>query len=280
MGIVSEVMSVNARKPIFGYMAMVGSLFAIAILAFLVWAHHMFVSGLNPFLGSVFVLLTLLIAIPSAIKVFNWLTTIWKGNIRFTAGMMFSLGFVSLFISGGLTGIFLGNSTLDIHLHDTYFVIAHFHYIMVGGMVIAYLAGIHFWWPKISGRMYPEFWGKLAAMIIFVGFNLTFFPQFVLGYMGMPRRYWQYSPEFQVLNVLSTAGATILAVGYVLPMVYLLWSMRYGKLADANPWDAAGLEWTTSSPPTTFNFDETPVVTWEAYNYDELDAPKEVPLER
>jgi cytochrome c oxidase subunit 1 len=151
---------------------------------------------------------------------------------------------------------------------------------MVGGMVIAYLAGIHFWWPKISGRMYPEFWGKLAAMIIFVGFNLTFFPQFVLGYLGMPRRYWQYSPEFQVLNVLSTAGATILAVGYLLPMIYLLWSMRYGKIVDANPWNAAGLEWQVSSPPTTFNFDETPIVTWEAYNYAELDQRKEVPVER
>jgi cytochrome c oxidase subunit 1 len=151
---------------------------------------------------------------------------------------------------------------------------------MVGGMVIAYLAGIHFWWPKISGRMYPEFWGKLAAMIIFVGFNLTFFPQFVLGYLGMPRRYWQYSPEFQVLNVFSTAGATILAVGYLLPMVYLLWSMRYGKIASDNPWNAAGLEWTISSPPTTFNFDETPIVTHEAYNYGEIDQPKEVPVER
>jgi cytochrome c oxidase subunit 1 len=240
----------------------------------------MFIAGISLYSALAFSLLSYFVAVPSAIKVFNWTATMYKGSVSFDTPMLYALGFIGLFTMGGLTGLFLAALGIDVHVTDTYFVIAHFHYIMVGGMVIAYLAGIHFWWPKISGRMYPEFWGKLAAMIIFVGFNLTFFPQFVLGYMGMPRRYWQYSPEFQVLNVLSTAGATILAVGYVLPMVYLLWSMRYGKLADANPWDAAGLEWTTSSPPTTFNFDETPVVTWEAYNYDELDAPKEVALER
>jgi len=165
-------------------------------------------------------------------------------------------------------------------VHDTYFVIAHFHYIMVGGAVMGYLGGLHFWWPKISGRMYPEGWGRLAALLVFAGFNLTFFPQFILGYMGMPRRYWQYPPEFQVLNVLSTAGSTILAVGYVLPMVYFLWSMRYGKIAEDNPWGAAGLEWKTSSPPPTFNFDETPEVTWEAYNYEQIPAPPEVNVER
>jgi cytochrome c oxidase subunit 1 len=175
---------------------------------------------------------------------------------------------------GGLTGLFVAALGVDVHVTDTYFVIAHFHYIMVGGMVMAYLCGLHFWWPKISGRMYPEGWGRLAALIIFVGFNLTFFPQFVLGYAGMPRRYWQYAPEFQVLNVLSTAGATILAVGYILPMVYFLWSLRYGKIAGDNPWNAAGLEWMTSSPPITPNFEETPVVTWDAYNYDYLDRDK------
>jgi cytochrome c oxidase subunit 1 len=280
MGVVSEIVTCFSRKRIFGYKFMALALIAIAVLGFLVWAHHMFVAGISLYAALVFSLLSYFVAVPSAIKVFNWTATMYKGSVSFETPMLYSLGFIGLFTMGGLTGLFLAALGIDVHVTDTYFVIAHFHYIMVGGMVIAYLAGIHFWWPKISGRMYPEFWGKLAAMIIFVGFNLTFFPQFVLGYMGMPRRYWQYSPEFQVLNVLSTAGATILAVGYILPMVYLLWSMRYGKLADPNPWNAAGLEWTTSSPPTTFNFDETPVVTWEAYNYDELDAPKEVPVER
>ena len=280
MGVVSEIVTCFTRKRIFGYRFMAVALIAIAVLGFLVWAHHMFIAGISLYSALAFSLLSYFVAVPSAIKVFNWTATMYKGSVSFDTPMLYALGFIGLFTMGGLTGLFLAALGIDVHVTDTYFVIAHFHYIMVGGMVIAYLAGIHFWWPKISGRMYPEFWGKLAAMIIFVGFNLTFFPQFVLGYMGMPRRYWQYSPEFQVLNVLSTAGATILAVGCVLPMVYLLWSMRYGKLADANPWDAAGLEWTTSSPPTTFNFDETPVVTWEAYNYDELDAPKEVPLER
>jgi cytochrome c oxidase subunit I len=280
MGVVSEIVTCFTRKRIFGYRFMALALIAIAVLGFLVWAHHMFVAGISLYSAMAFSLLSYFVAVPSAIKVFNWTATMYKGSVSFETPMLYALGFVGLFTMGGLTGLFVAALGVDVHVTDTYFVIAHFHYIMVGGMVIAYLAGIHFWWPKISGRMYPEFWGRLAAMIIFVGFNLTFFPQFVLGYLGMPRRYWQYSPEFQILNVLSTAGATILAVGYILPMVYLLWSMRYGKLADPNPWNAAGLEWTVSSPPTTFNFDETPLVTWEAYNYDEIDAPKEVPVER
>ena len=280
MGVVSEVVPCFTRKRVFGYKFMAMAVIAIAVLGFLVWAHHMFVAGISLYAAMVFSLLSYFVAVPSAIKVFNWTATMYKGSVSFETPMLYALGFIGLFTMGGLTGLFLAALGIDVHVTDTYFVIAHFHYIMVGGMVMAYLGGMHFWWPKISGRMYPEFWGKLAAMIIFIGFHLTFFPQFVLGYMGMPRRYWQYSPEFQVLNVLSTAGATILAVGYILPMVYFLWSMRYGKIADANPWNAAGLEWTTASPPTTFNFDETPVVTWEAYNYDEIDRPKEVPVER
>jgi cytochrome c oxidase subunit I len=280
MGVVSEIVPCFTRKRVFGYKFMAMAVIAIAVLGFLVWAHHMFVAGISLYAAMVFSLLSYFVAVPSAIKVFNWTATMYKGSVSFETPMLYALGFIGLFTMGGLTGLFLAALGIDVHVTDTYFVIAHFHYIMVGGMVMAYLGGMHFWWPKISGRMYPEFWGKLAAMIIFIGFHLTFFPQFVLGYMGMPRRYWQYSPEFQVLNVLSTAGATILAVGYILPMVYFLWSMRYGKIADANPWNAAGLEWTTASPPTTFNFDETPVVTWEAYNYDEIDSPKEVPVER
>jgi len=276
MGVVSEVVSCFSRKRIFGYKFMALALIAIAVLGFLVWAHHMFVAGISLYAALVFSLLSYLVAVPSAIKVFNWTATMYKGSISYATPMLYAFGFIGLFTMGGLTGLFLAALGVDVHVTDTYFVIAHFHYIMVGGMVMAYIGGLHFWWPKISGRMYPEAWGKLAALIIFVGFNLTFFPQFVLGYLGMPRRYWQYSPEFQVLNVLSTAGATILAVGYVLPMVYFLWSMRYGKIADENPWGAAGLEWMTASPPPTFNFDETPVVTWEAYDYANL---KEVPVE-
>src|ERR1700747_911300 len=282
MGIVSEIVCCFSRKRIFGYKARALALLGIAVVGFLVWAHHMFVAGISLYAAMIFSLLSYFVAVPSAIKVFNWSATMYKGSITYQTPMLYAFGFVWLFTMGGLTGLFLASLGVDVHVHDTYFVIAHFHYIMVGGMVMAFMGGLHFWWPKISGRMYPEGWGRLAALLVFVGFNLTFFPQFILGYMGMPRRYWDYShsPEFQILNVLSTAGATVLAVGYVLPMIYFLWSMRYGKLADDNPWGAAGLEWKTSSPPPTFNFDEEPEVTWEAYNYDEIPAPAEVPVER
>ena len=278
MGIVSEIVCCFARKRIFGYKAMAMALLGIAVVGFLVWAHHMFVAGISLYAAMIFSLLSYFVAVPSAIKVFNWTATMYKGSITYQTPMLYAFGFVGLFTIGGLTGLFLAALGIDVHVTDTYFVVAHFHYIMVGGMVMAYLGGMHFWWPKISGRMYPEGWGRLAALLVFVGFNLTFFPQFVLGYMGMPRRYWDYShmPEFQILNVLSTAGATVLAIGYLLPMIYFLWSMRYGKPAPANPWNAAGLEWTIPSPPTTFNFDEQPVVTWEAYNYDEI--KEEVPV--
>jgi cytochrome c oxidase subunit I len=283
MGIVSEIVCCFSRKRIFGYKAMTLALVGIAVIGFLVWAHHMFVAGISLYAALVFSLLSYFVAVPSAIKVFNWTATMYKGSITYQTPMLYAFGFIGVFTIGGLTGLFLACLGMDVHVHDTYFVIAHFHYIMVGGMVMAYLGGMHFWWPKISGRMYPEFWGKLAALIVFIGFNLTFFPQFILGYMGMPRRYHSYPPEFQILNVLSTAGATILAVGYLLPMVYFAWSMRYGRPAPSNPWNAAGLEWQTPSPPPTFNFDEQPVVTWEAYNYEEIDAiPEmgEVPVAR
>jgi cytochrome c oxidase subunit 1 len=283
MGIVSEIVCCFSRKRIFGYKAMTLALVGIAVIGFLVWAHHMFVAGISLYAALAFSLLSYFVAVPSAIKVFNWTATMYKGSITYQTPMLYAFGFIGVFTIGGLTGLFLASLGMDVHVHDTYFVIAHFHYIMVGGMVMAYLGGMHFWWPKISGRMYPESWGKLAALIVFVGFNLTFFPQFILGYMGMPRRYHSYPPEFQILNVLSTAGATILAVGYLLPMVYFTWSMRYGRPAPSNPWNAAGLEWQAHSPPPTFNFDEQPVVTWEAYNYDEIDSiPEmgEVPVAR
>ena len=280
MAVESEVVACFTRKRIFGYNFVAMSSIAIAVFGFLVWAHHMFVAGISLYSALIFSILSYLVAVPSAIKVFNWTATMYKGSISFTTPMLYAFGFIGLFTMGGLTGLFLSALGIDVHVHDTYFVIAHFHYIMVGGAVMGYLGGLHFWWPKISGRMYPEGWGRLAALLVFAGFNLTFFPQFILGYMGMPRRYWQYPPEFQVLNVLSTAGSTILAVGYVLPMIYFLWSMRYGKIAPDNPWGAAGLEWKTTSPPPTFNFEEAPEVTWEAYNYEEIPAPAEVSVER
>jgi len=276
MGVVSEVIACYTRKRIFGYKFVALSSIGIAVLGFLVWAHHMFVAGISVYAALVFSLLSYAVGVPSAVKVFNWTATMYKGSIHYDAPMLYAFGFLGLFTIGGLTGLILACLGVDPHVTDTYFVVAHFHYIMVGGAVMGYLGGMHFWWPKISGRLYPEGWAKLAALIVFIGFNLTFFPQFILGYIGMPRRYYQYPGEFQVLNVLSTAGATVLGIGYLLPMVYFLWSMRYGKPAPDNPWNAAGLEWQTQSPPTTFNFDEEPVVTWEAYNYEQLgDFPPE-----
>jgi cytochrome c oxidase subunit 1 len=280
MAVISEIVPCFSRKRVFGYSFVAASSIAIAAIGFLVWAHHMFVAGISLYSALVFSFLSFLVAVPSAVKIFNWTATMYKGSISFSTPMLYAFGFIGLFTIGGLTGLFLATLGVDVHVHDTYFVIAHFHYVMVGGAVMGYLGGIHFWWPKISGRMYPEAWGRLAALIVFLGFNLTFFPQFIVGYLGMPRRYWQYPPEFQVYNVLSTAGASILAVGYLLPMVYLLWSLRYGKPAPDNPWQATGLEWKTPSPPPTFNFDETPVVTWEAYEYETMPMPDEVTLER
>jgi cytochrome c oxidase subunit 1 len=274
MGVISELITCFSRKRIFGYSFVAFASLAIAILGFLVWGHHMFVSGQSIYAGLIFSVLSMLVAIPSAIKVFNWTATLYKGSISYDAPMLYALGFIGLFTIGGLTGLFLAALGVDVHVHDTYFVIAHFHYIMVGSSVMAYLGGIHFWWPKMTGRRYPEVLARLAALIIFLGFNLTFFPQFVLGYLGMPRRYHVYPPEFQVLNVMSTAGASILAVGYVLPLIYLIWSLRYSPVAGMNPWKARGLEWQTPSPPPTDNFEVTPVVVQAAYAYDVLDEPE------
>ncbi len=276
MGIMSEVIACFCRKRVFGYTAVAFSSVSIAVFSFFVWAHHMFIMGISNYSALVFSIMSMLVAVPSAIKVFNWSATMYKGSITFDTPMLYAMGFIGLFTMGGMTGIFLASLGMDIHLTETYFIVAHFHYVMVGGMVSAVMAGLHFWWPKMTGRMYPEALGRLAATILFIGFNLTFFPQFILGYLGMPRRYHAYPPEFQVLNVLSTAGATILAIGYLLPAMYLLWSLKYGKIAGANPWRAAGLEWKVQSPPLTINFPEIPIVTEEAYAYGDIDHPIEV----
>jgi len=275
MAVISELVSCFARKQVFGYIFIAFASLAIALVGFLVWGHHMFVSGQSVYGGLVFSLLSYLVAIPSAIKVFNWTATLYKGSIKLDAPMLYALGFIGLFTLGGMTGLFLAATSLDVHLHDTYFVIAHFHYIMVGGSVMAYLGGIHFWFPKMFGRMYPEWAGRLAALTIFLGFNLTFFPQFILGYLGMPRRYHMYPPEFQWLNVLSSAGASILAVGYILPLCYLIWALRYGKKAPPNPWAATGLEWQTASPPPKDNFLQIPIVKRGPYDYPNRKAQNE-----
>jgi cytochrome c oxidase subunit I len=276
MGVISEVISCFSRKRVFGYTAVAFSSVAIAVFAFFVWAHHMFIMGISTYSAIVFSFFTMLVAVPSSIKVFNWSATLYKGSITFDTPMLYTFGFLGLFTIGGCTGVMLAALGMDIHLTETYFIVAHFHYVMVGGMVSAFMAGLHFWWPKITGRMYPESLGRLAAVILFIGFNLTFFPQFILGVLGMPRRYHAYPPEFQVLNVMSTSGASILAIGYLLPFLYLIWSLKYGQIAGANPWGATGLEWTAQSPPLTENFLEVPIVNYEAYDYDRIASRVEV----
>ncbi len=274
MGMVSEILSVNSRKPIFGYMAMIGSLFAIAILAFLVWAHHMFVTGLNPFLGSIFVLLTLLIAVPSAIKVFNWLTTLWRGNIRFTPGMLFAIGFVSLFISGGLTGIWLGNSALDIHLHDTYFVIAHFHIVMGVASMFGMFAGIYHWFPKMYGRYLNNTMGYIHFWVTLAGAYLIFWPMHYEGLAGMPRRYYDYSiwesfKQFVELNrFISTVAMIVFAIQLLFLFNFFYSIFKGRKVTTLNPWGATTLEWTTPIRPGHGNWvGEIPEVHRWAYDY-------------
>ena len=266
MAVISECVAAFTRKKVFGYKFVAFSSLAIAFLSFLVWAHHLFVAGISVYSALIFSFLSMCVAVPSAIKVFNWTATMYKASVSWNTPMLYVLGFIGLFTIGGVTGLFLGALGVDVHVHDSYFVVAHFHYIMVGGAIMGYLGGMHYWWPKITGKMYAESWAKFAALLVFVGFNLTFFPQFLVGYLGMPRRYHMYPPEFQVFNVLST-GATILGVGYLIPMIYFTYSIFKGETAPANPWGAKGLEWEIPSPPPTENFPVTPIVTHGTHQY-------------
>ncbi|MEX2244693.1 MAG: cbb3-type cytochrome c oxidase subunit I [Fimbriimonadaceae bacterium] len=276
MGVISELISAFSKRPVFGYHFVAFSSLAIAGLGFLVWGHHMFISSQSVYLGVIFSLITFLVAVPSAIKVFNWAFTMYKGYVEFKTPMVYAIAFLGLFLIGGLTGLFLAALDTDVHLTGTYFIVAHFHYVMVGSSTIAFLGAVHFWWPKMFGKMYNEFWGTLSAIVIFAGFNFTFFPQFILGYLGMPRRYHYYffEPAWEVYNVMSTMGASILAIGFLMPAFYLTASLLNGKKAPQNPWGAKGLEWEkAASPPVTFNFSEPVVVTEPAYNYPSADRP-------
>ena len=259
MGVISEIIPVFSRKHIFGYTFIAYSSIAIAVISFLVWGHHMFVSGQSSLGSTIFSFLTFLVAIPSAVKVFNWTATMYKGAIRLSTPMLYALSFLFLFGIGGLTGLFLGALAVDVHLHDTYFIVAHFHYVMFGGTVIAFLGGLHYWWPKMFGRTYSERWGRLACLLIFVGFNVTFFTQFVMGSRGMPRRYYNYLPEFTTYHQISTLGSFVMGIGFLITAVYLLHSLFKGRPAPANPWGGASLEWQTPSPPPHDNFAATPV---------------------
>src|SRR5262245_61807402 len=283
MGVISELIANMTRKRIFGYAFVAFSSLAIAVFGFLVWGHHLFTSSQSMYTGMVFSLISYAVAIPSAIKIFNWTATIYKGSVSYDTPMIYALAFLGLFTIGGMTGLFLAALGLDIYLQDTYFVVAHFHYVMVGSAVIGFLGGLHYWWPKITGRLYSEALGRTSALIIFIGFNLTFFPQFVLGQLGMPRRYHAYPPEFQVLHVLSSAGASILAVGFIMPAFYLLYSLKYGERAGATPWMAAGLEWQTPSPLPTENLTYQPIVMHEPYEFEqvpEIRQAREAELQR
>ena len=259
-GIISELISVHSHKHIFGYRFIAYSSIAIALLGFLVWGHHMFTSGMSSLTTIVFSALTFTVSVPSAIKVFNWLATMYRGSISLTTPMCYAISFIFLFTIGGLTGLFLGTLATDLHLHDTYFVVAHFHYVMVGGTLVAFLGGVFHWWPKIVGKLYNEFHGRIGALLVFLGFNLTFLPQFVLGSRGMPRRYATYDPEFAFLHQMSTYGALLLGVGLLYALVTLLISLKSGKRAPANPWGGATLEWQCTSPPPFYNFERPPVV--------------------
>ena len=280
MGIISELISTFSKKKIFGYTYIAASTMAIALFGFLVWGHHMFTSQ-SEFAALIFSIITYLTALPSGVKIFNWLATLYKAKISYEAPMLYAINFLLLFAIGGLTGIFLGTLSVDIMLHDTYFVVAHFHYVMMGGTVIAFLGGLHYWWPKIWGRMYSEKWARISAILIFFGFNLTFIPQFIMGSLGMPRRYWQYdglvnTDIFHFYHQLSTLGSWFIAVSFIIMLVYLVHSIKYGKVAGSNPWGALTLEWQTPSPAPAHNFLEEPKITHGPYDYDKVEVERTI----
>jgi len=270
MGIISELITTFSRKKIFGYKAIAFSSLAIAFISFLVWGHHMFVSGQSQLASTIFSFLTFMVGIPSGIKIFNWLATLYKGKIHFDTPMLYAFSFLFLFTVGGLTGMFLGTLATDVHLHDTYFVVAHFHFVMVGGTVMAFFGGLHYWWPKIWGRMYNEMWGKIATAFVFVGFNITFLSQFLLGAKGMPRRYYTYLDQYQPLHGFSSFGSWVMAVGFIIMAIYLIHSIFKGRPAGNNPWGALTFEWETTSPPPKENFEVAPVLTHGPYDYDKI----------
>jgi len=270
MGVISELVTTFSHRKIFGYKAIAFSSVAIAFLSFGVWGHHMFVSGQSQYATLIFSFLTFFVAIPSGIKMFNWVSTMYKGAITFETPMLFTLSFFFTFAIGGLTGIFLGATAVDVHVTDTYFVVAHFHYVMMGGTIMAFFGGLYYWWPKIWGRMYSEIWGKMSAALIFLGFNFTFFPMFIMGSRGMPRRYFLYPEQYQIYHVLSTAGSWVLALGLLIMAIVLIYAIKWGPKAGKNPWGALSLEWMIDSPPPPHNFTETPKIEHGPYDHDKV----------
>ncbi len=270
MGIISELVSTFSHRKIFGFKPIAYSSIAIAFLSFGVWGHHMFVSGQSQYATLIFSFLTFLVAIPSGVKMFNWVSTMYKGAITFETPMLFTLSFFFTFAIGGLTGIFLGATAVDVHVTDTYFVVAHFHYVMMGGTIMAFFGGLFYWWPKIWGRMYNETWGQASALLVFLGFNFTFFPMFIMGTQGMPRRYFLYPEKYQILQVLSTGGSWILGLGLLIMAVVLIHAIKWGKKAGKNPWGALTLEWMVDSPPPPHNFEQNPTIEYGPYDHDKV----------
>ena len=267
MGIVSDIIATFSRREPVGYMAIAASSLGLALLGFLVWGHHLFVAGMSEYATMVFSGLTFLVAIPSGVKVFNWVATLYKGSISLQTPMLWALSFIFLFTIGGLTGLFLGMLAVDVHLHDTYFVVAHFHYVMVGGTVMGFVGGLHYWWPKFTGKLYDESWGRVGWFLVFIGFNVTFIVQFIMGSRGMPRRYYDYLPQYEIFHKISTVGSFVLGVGFLVLLVNFARSLSSGKPSPRNPWGSAALEWMTPTPPPTFNFVKDPVLTRGQYDY-------------
>ncbi len=279
-GVISELIGTFSKKTLFGYWPIAMSSLAIAFISFLVWGHHMFVSGQASIASMVFSFLTFLVGIPTGIKIFNWIATLYRGSIDLKTPMLYALSFLVLFTIGGVTGIMIAALSVDVHLHDTYYIVAHFHYVMVGGMVIAFLGALHYWWPKMFGKMYNELSAKISWLFIFIGFNVTFLPQFVMGARGMPRRYYDYIPRFEIFHQISSVGAYIMAVGFLIMGAYLLHSLLKGKKAPSNPWGGRTMEWTsTSSPPSLHNFHYIPVVIRHPYDFHRPEADFQLGLE-